>query len=511
MIARSRRAWNAVRRALASVRVRVALVAAGVFAVTLVIASVMLLRALEAELVGDIRRADEMALHARALSVARDGLGDAAGSTDAVPVGAGGQVAYRMERPGGVIVVTLPGPVAAGTSEIVGPPSDAVDTDAVYTDAVVGEDEIGRPFTLPIDRQSAELLGIVAPGGPFLVSTLHLQGGVSLATASSLAAVEHTLDTTRAALWVAVPALVLLVAALAWLVVGRALRPVHAVTSRVAAISSTSLHERVPVPVVADEVGELATTMNSMLDRLETSTKVNRQLVSDASHELRTPIAVMRAELEVARLDPDADWDAVSTGLLGEVDRLQSLVDDLLLMAQMAERPRSIEDVALDRVVHDAASRRRRVPVRAVGLEDVAPDAMTIDAHAAAVQRAVDHVVANAARHAASAVEARVVDDGAGGVSVVVDDDGPGIPVADRARVLERFVRLDEARSRDAGGSGLGLAVAAEVMRVHGGSIEIGTSASGGARVELRFPARTSSQPLGTVSGHDRRGRRARD
>jgi signal transduction histidine kinase len=141
------------------------------------------------------------------------------------------------------------------------------------------------------------------------------------------------------------PALVGLVAGLAWVLVGRALRPVHAVTSRVAAIGSRSLHERVPVPPGGDEVAELATTMNGMLQRLETASTTNRRLVSDASHELRTPVTVIRTELEVARRSAHPDWDAVSDVALGELDRLQVLVDDLLLLARSDEQRLAVAPV----------------------------------------------------------------------------------------------------------------------------------------------------------------------
>ena len=189
-------------------------------------------------------------------------------------------------------------------------------------------------------------------------------GGVVLATATSLDNVPDAIDTTGTMLWVIGPALVALVAGLAWLLAGRALRPVHAVTSRVASIGSRSLHERVPVPGSGDEIAELATTMNDMLGRLETASTSSRRLVSDASHELRTPVAVMRTELEVARLAPGNDWDDTSAVLLDELDRLQGLIDDLLLLARGDERgfectPFSIVDVA-----RDVAARPGRCPSR---------------------------------------------------------------------------------------------------------------------------------------------------
>jgi signal transduction histidine kinase len=284
---------------------------------------------------------------------------------------------------------------------------------------------------------------------------------------------------------------VLLVGVLAWFVVGRALRPVHDVTRQLASIGSDSLHERVPVPPSADEVEELAATMNSMLDRLESATLVSRQLVSDASHELRTPIAVLRTELEVARRDPTTDWEAVSLGMLDEVERLQGLVDDLLLLARANERGMQAEPVDVVDVVTQVAARRRRVPVTV----EVTGEPV-VEADEVALRRAIDHVLANAARHAASEVRLTVCEVG-GSLEVRIDDDGAGIAEADRERVLERFVRLDEGRARDSGGSGLGLAVANDVVTAHGGTVRIGRSASlGGASVTLTVPVKTRSLAL---------------
>jgi signal transduction histidine kinase len=335
-------------------------------------------------------------------------------------------------------------------------------------------------FERTLPTASAEVLGVAGRPDDFAVASLRV-GGVVLATATSLDNVRDTIDTTGTLLWVLGPALVALVAALAWVLAGRALRPVHAVTSRVASITSRSLHERVPVPGSTDEIAELATTMNDMLGRLEAASVSNRRLVSDASHELRTPVAVMRTELEVARRQQANDWSATSKVLLDELDRLQGLVDDLLLLARGDERrfDRTVFSVA--DVARDVAARPRRVPVDVEVAATVA-DAVVGDEHA--VRRAVDHVVANAARHATTIARVTVRPD-AGRVAVDVDDDGPGIPAARRDDVVRRFVRLDEGRVRDVGGAGLGLAVAADVVTAHGGQLRIDTSPLGGARVTL--------------------------
>ena len=223
--------------------------------------------------------------------------------------------------------------------------------------------------------------------------------------------------------------------------------------------------------------------MNDMLGRLEASSAASRRLVSDASHELRTPVAVMRTELEVARrAGPSVDWPATGEVLQGELDRLQGLVDDLLLLTRGDERRLARTDVSLVDVVHDVAARRRRVPV-AVEVEGP----LAVRGDEAALHRALDHLVANAARHADGQV-AMVVERENGAIAVHVDDDGPGIPPADRSRAVERFVRLDEGRARDAGGAGLGLAIASDVATAHGGRLVIGEAPVGGARVSLVLP-----------------------
>ena len=445
------------RRARGSVRLRVTVLAAGAFAVVLALAAFILLRVLEDALVDDVRSANEDALEVQAARlVASGGVPD---GSEMVLTSAG--PAYALPPTGQREVVAFtPGESTTITESSL--PSDIM-------------------FERTLPSASAEVLGVVAGrADDFSVSSLRI-GGVVLATATSLDNVRDTIDTTGRLLWVLGPALVALVAGLAWLLAGRALRPVHAVTSRVASIGSRSLHERVPVPGSGDEIAELATTMNDMLGRLEAASTTNRRLVSDASHELRTPVTVMRTELEVARREPGNDWAGTSDVLLAELERLQGLIDDLLLLARGDERgfdrtPFSVADVA-----RDVAARPRRVPVEVAG-DDVVPSEVIGDEQA--VRRAVDHVVGNAARHATSIARVTIRRDG-DTVALDVDDDGPGIPADRRDDVVRRFVRLDEGRVRDGGGAGLGLAVAADVVGAHGGRLLIDESPLGGARVTL--------------------------
>jgi signal transduction histidine kinase len=207
------------------------------------------------------------------------------------------------------------------------------------------------------------------------------------------------------------------------------------------------MDRRVPEPGANDEVGRLARTMNSMLDRLEISARRQRQFVSDASHELRSPIAVIRTQLEVALRRPDrADWPEVAHRVLTEDERLADAVSELLELARA-------EELALDHAV-------------SVDLEEIVL----------------------AGRHATSKVAVTVeVADGL--VRLTVDDDGPGIAPADHLRVFDRFTRLDEGRARDAGGVGLGLAMARTIVVRHGGSMRVEDAPLGGARFVVELPA----------------------
>jgi signal transduction histidine kinase len=462
-------AW--VGRARGSVRLRVTLLAAGAFAVVLAVAAFVVLRSLQGALEGDVRSASEAILRQQASLVLSRGIPASAqrldtASGEAFSLSVSGSDAPGAER----VVVLVRNPDDLPTLDEL---PDADVEEGAPTDVTFVE---GTPVA------NADVLGIEGPINDYAVSSLRV-GGLVLATAASLDEVRDTIATTRTMFWAVGPALVALVAGLAWLLAGRALRPVHAVTSRVAEIGSHSLHERVPVPASRDEIAELATTMNDMLGRLEASNASSRRLVSDASHELRTPVTVMRTELEVAGRDPNTDWNETGAVLLVELARLQGMIDDLLLLARGDERAFARTEVDLADLVQEIAARRRRVPV-AVELGD--EPALTMG-DVDALRRALDHVVTNAARHAVSKVIVGT-ELNKGEVRVHVDDDGPGIPVADREHVVRRFVRSDEGRARDDGGAGLGLAVTSDVVVAHGGRLQISDSPLGGAQVSLILP-----------------------
>ena len=293
----------------------------------------------------------------------------------------------------------------------------------------------------------------------------------------------------RGILLVVVPLLVAAVGMTTWFVTGRAFRPVGDITDQVERISDDRLDERVPVPSSRDEVAHLASTMNTMLDRLSASRRRQQQFVSDASHELRNPVATSKVTLEVALAHPEeADWEETARVVLEEQERLGGLVDDLLMLARLDEvSPRVLSEVDLDDIVLEEA---KRSPFPSIDMAQV--EAARLNGDSRQLTRLVRNLIDNAAHHASSAVAVALQQE-PGWVVLTVSDDGPGVPETDRERIFERFVRLGDARTRDDGGSGLGLALVHAVTTAHGGSIAVVDGDHGGSRFEVRLPVESVS------------------
>jgi signal transduction histidine kinase len=300
---------------------------------------------------------------------------------------------------------------------------------------------------------------------------------------------------------VGMPALLLVVGFICWLIVGRALRPIEALRSEVAEVAAVAGAHRVPEPATDDEVGRLARTLNSMLDRLESATKREKRFVSDASHELRSPIANIRTELEVALHHPDrAEWNEVASEVLAQDERMGRLVESLLILARSDESrilaesasPSDLSAVA-DSVISAAAAESARVGGPRITLQS-APAFVQVPA--VYLEQLVSNLVDNARRYAVTTVEVSVRAEGSLAV-LEVRDDGPGVPPHERQRIFERFVRLDEARDREQGGFGLGLAIVADLCRALGGSVEVGDAGPGrpGAVFTLRLPLSQAGAP----------------
>ncbi|NUP00164.1 MAG: HAMP domain-containing histidine kinase [Nonomuraea sp.] len=282
----------------------------------------------------------------------------------------------------------------------------------------------------------------------------------------SLEGVQKAIGTLYGALLPGVPALLVVVAGMTWFSVGRALAPVAAIRAKVADITARDLHQRVPVPESKDEIAALATTVNGTLDRLETAVGRHKRFVADAAHELRSPIATLRARLELA------EQSELTREALADVERLQSLAADLLMLAKLdAGEPLRAGELDLGQVAAEESLRARRRPDVRVDL-DIEPD-VVMNGSRAHLDRLVTNLADNAVRHASSAVRVRVrAEDGE--AVLEVQDDGPGIPPEQREAVFDRFTRLDEARARDAGGAGLGLPIARDIAHLHQGTLTYG-------------------------------------
>jgi signal transduction histidine kinase len=314
-------------------------------------------------------------------------------------------------------------------------------------------------------------------------------GRITLVAQRSLNEVNRTVDSVTTVLLIGVPAMIALVALSAWYFTGRALRPVEAIRLEAESIGGDTIVRRVPEPPTEDEVGRLARTMNAMLDRLEVSSRKQRQFVSDASHELRSPLASIRTNLEVALRNPDrTDWPSVASRALTEDVRMEDTVSELLELARLDETagPEPVDtlpEIDLDELVHDDTEHSRRVPI-----DTARVSAGRVHGRRDQLTRLVRNLLDNAARHATTTVAVGLqADDHT--VELTVDDDGPGIPENERERVFERFPRLDDGRARDAGGLGLGLSMVKTITEQHGGTVTIEDAPLGGARLRVRLPA----------------------
>jgi signal transduction histidine kinase len=348
-----------------------------------------------------------------------------------------------------------------------------------------------QPLGVPLPTEDAEAVELPGADQPYLVVTDDVRTGGEEYVVSVAASLEDVEESTAALvlpLVIGLPLVLLLVGGTTWMVATRALAPVERIRREVEQVTGDQLDRRVPEPRSRDEIHRLARTMNQMLARLQDSRDRQQQFVSDASHELRSPLAGIRQTAEVARTHPGALPEGeLAEAVLEESARIERLVEQLLLLTRADEGAitRVHRDVDLDDLAL-AVTRRVHRPDLDVDASGIGPGRLRGDR--AALAQVVQNLVDNAARHAdaAIAVGVRQTDDG---VELVVEDDGPGIPEEDRQRVFDRFVRLDEARARDAGGSGLGLAIVRQVVNAHGGTVDVSSSRLGGARFVVRLPA----------------------
>lgn len=443
------------------VRGRITLAAASVVAVALVLGAVGFHAILRASLLGGVRAAAEQDASVLASQVEERGagaLGDLGELDDE-------RLVQLVDGSGAVVTASEDAPGSAVAAR---------DGDGDGTTVRVDDETYVIVVEEADDDTDADLLVIVG---------------------RSTESAEETLATVAQLLAISVPLLVALVALTTWLVVGRALAPVERMRRQADAVTATSLAERLDEPPTRDEIGRLARTLNGMLDRLQSAQATQRRFISDASHELKSPLATLRQYAEVARTHPER----VSEQELGEVvleegARLERLVQGMLVLARADEgalRPEPVE-VDLDDLLLEEA---RRVRGAGLAVDTSGVRASRVRGDAALLAQLVRNLVDNAARHARTGIALAVSPDGSGGrVTLTIDDDGDGIPLADRDRVFDRFVRLDDARARDTGGSGLGLAIAREIARAHGGAVRVEDAPTGGARLRVELPAAPSAR-----------------
>jgi signal transduction histidine kinase len=360
---------------------------------------------------------------------------------------------------------------------------------------VHGDPRIGK-VEPPAGEYAAWSVDHLADGdGPFRVVARRVTtkaGTFTVYVAGSLEGVDDSTSSLVRLLLIGLPALLVLVGATTWVVTGRALRPVEAMRREVEVIGAEDLHRRVPESGTPDEIGRLAHTMNAMLGRLENATDRQRRFVADASHELRSPLTGIRAQLEVDLAHPErADWETTERDVLDDAIRMQRLVDDLLTLATADAAPPDAshrEPVDLDELVLQEARRLRSRTEHRIDTTGVS--GAQLDANPDQLVRAVRNLLDNATRHARTLVTVTLQESDTA-VVLTVADDGPGIPPEARDRVFERFTRLDGARDRDEGGTGLGLAITQEVVTAHGGTIAVDDVP--GARFTISFPLRETA------------------
>lgn len=300
------------------------------------------------------------------------------------------------------------------------------------------------------------------------------------------APISHSEAVLLASVAISFPLLMLIAGVLIWLGVGFTLAPVEAIRRRVDAIAARDLSERVPITGGDDEIARMARTLNAMLDRLEAASKFQQEFVSNASHELRSPLTTLLATVERARRDPaHANWSEVADTVILEGRRLDGLIDDLFWLARNDEDEIEVRrvDVDVDDLLFEEARRVRAMSELTVDTSLVQPTRVVGDP--ALLKRMIRNVVDNATRFAASSLRLDAHFDGDDAV-VRVSDDGEGLDVAQSARLFERFARSDSARSRRLGGTGLGLAIVNEVVTLHGGTARF-VEVERGATIEMRI------------------------
>ncbi len=339
---------------------------------------------------------------------------------------------------------------------------------------------------------SAINTSILGQNGPYLTLERGIdtpEGAVTLAAMTSLSQANEAARIVALILGAITLLSLVGIGGASWLLAAKTLQPVEEMRLRVDAIGAGDLSARIPVPENDADLSKLAQTFNRMLSRVEAAMLEQKRFISDASHELKSPVAATRIMLEAAKEHPDAIKSAKLTeDLRAENERMGGIVGNLLLLAQQDEGMPRIEKHPIDLMdllYEEASSLKARSSVR-VDASAVHP--VVCNADSTAIRHAVRNLVDNAAKYAESTVKISCFSKG-DWVRIVVSDDGPGIPPADRERVFDRFVRLEEGRSRKKGSTGLGLSVVKTIAEQHGGTAKFVDGELGGATAVLTIQA----------------------
>jgi two-component system, OmpR family, sensor kinase len=299
---------------------------------------------------------------------------------------------------------------------------------------------------------------------------------------------SNELDEVNAALQIAVGVnigVLILASMLAWVIAGRVLQPLRLLRDTARSISETDLTRRIPVEGETDELADLARTFNEMLDRLEEAFASQKSFISDAGHELRTPITIIRGHLDVMGDDPEERRETLDL-VRDELDRMSRLVNDLLLLAK-ASRPDFLqpETVDLDDLTRELFAKASALAQRDWRLGSVGTGRIVADRQR--ITQAIMNLSQNAVTHTLNGDAVELGSELRNGrVRLWVKDTGPGVPEHEQARIFERFVRLDRAPAGE--GAGLGLAITRAVAEAHGGRVELDSRPGGGARFTVIIP-----------------------
>jgi two-component system OmpR family sensor kinase len=367
--------------------------------------------------------------------------------------------------------------------------------------AVDRSGQVGDPAAYTPDRQPSAPLhetrridGVVQR---LLIQPVGFANGTGvLVLARPLDELLETLAEVGALLACAVVAVVLVAAGLGYWLAGRALSPVGVMVAAARDITEHDLHRRIDLDLPpGDELGELAATFNAMLDRVETAFAGLQRFTADAAHELRAPLAQMRAQVDVVlrRERTPEEYRASHRAILDEIERLSRMADQLLLLARAdagALHARA-DTLDLPELLEEIVERWRPAAMaREVRLESELPLEGELRADPELLRRLFDNLLDNALRHAPARGEVRLsasADERTW--RIAVEDTGPGVAPELRPRLFERFARGDRARGRDTGGAGLGLSLSAAIAAVHGGSIAVEEAQAGqGARFVVVLP-----------------------